>query len=149
MQCHKYSRPCSHLWKGSVDLIGEPWRFYVFATVCQSTLKFARVFFCIQIINVIKLTENVLVKVQNIFTVPWKHNLNSGNLLHKNDQMPVTKLKDAEVHTQSTYLSICKIYKISAWSWSVGHSFSWWTSFLQSKSPWASLGKCKTFSQSW
>lgn len=149
MECHKYSRVCSHTWKAFVHLICEPWRLYVLVTVSQSTLEFAQVFFCIQIISVIKLTENMLVKAQNISTVPSKHNLNSGNLLHENNQIAVTKLKDAEVYTQATYLSICKMYKISAWSWSVGHSFSWSTSFLQSKSPWASLGKCKTFSWSW
>lgn len=149
MECHKYSRVCSHSWKGFVHLICEPWRLHVFSTLCQSTLKFAQVFFCIQIISVIKLTENMLVKAQSISILPSKHNLNSGNLLHKNNQIVVTKLKDAEVHTQATYLSICKIYKISAWSWSVGHSFSWSTSFLQSKSPWASLGKSKTFLRPW
>lgn len=149
MECHKYSRVCSHTWKAFVHLICEPWRLYALVTVSQSTLEFAQVFFCIQIISVIKLTENMLVKAQNISTVPSKHNLNSGNLLHENNQIAVTKLKDAEVYTQATYLSICKMYKISAWSWSVGHSFSWSTSFLQSKSPWASLGKCKTFSWSW
>lgn len=149
IECHKYSRACSHSWKGFVHLICEPWRLYVFETVCQSILEFAQVFFCIQIIPVIKLTENIFVKAQNISTVPSKHNLNSGNLLQKNNQIAVTKLKDDEIHTKATYLSICKIYKISAWSWSVGHSFSWSTSFLQSKSPWASLGKCKIFSWSW
>lgn len=93
MECHKYSRVCSHSWKGFVHLICEPCRLDVFATVCQSTLEYVQVFFCIQIIPVVKLTENMLVKAQNISTVPSKHNLNSGNLLHKNNQIAVTKLK--------------------------------------------------------
>lgn len=68
-------------------------RLYVFAAVCPSTLKFAQVFLCIQIIPVIKLTENMLVKAQNISTVPSKHNLNRGNILHKNNQLwPKSKM---------------------------------------------------------
>lgn len=72
IKCHKYSKVWSHSWKGFVCLTCEPWSLYVFVTVCQSTLKFAQEFFCIQIIYVIKLTEKKLVKAQNILTSPLK-----------------------------------------------------------------------------